>query len=315
MANWTELLGADPTDWLLKPDNPTIRYRTLTELLGRGEEDGDVRHARSQIDDLPLVQDIFAQQHPDGHWGDSAQDPYRAAGTLGVLGILYTLRVSPDERTKAGCDSYVHFGQHESGGLSITRRRQSGITPCSTGEHLPMLVYFGLADDERVHKAFAYLVAAMDADDPLLCGRYEHRPCLWGAIAALKGLAVLPAELRSDRSRRVTGRLCEALLSADYDFQGEHRRWLSFSVPRAWDLLSALTVLQQHGWGADARFSNLIRLLMPCRDSDGRWRCTGVSRTWPLEKRNAQSKWVTLDALLLLNKIGAASFPEARMSP
>jgi hypothetical protein len=226
-----------------------------------------------------------------------------AEGAVGVLSLLHMLGVAPDERTRAGCDSLLRFCQHESGGFSLTRRLRSGIFPCTTGEHLPFLVYFGLGDDPRVLTAFAFLVEDMDSDDALDCGRYAHRPCLWGAIAALKGLAVLPPALQSDKSRDVVRRLAGTLLDAPYDIEGEHRRWLTFGVPRAWDLLSALRVLAEHGYGRDARFARLLQLVVGRQDSQGRWLCGSVSRTWPLERRNRPSKWVTLDVLRVLARV------------
>jgi hypothetical protein len=38
-------------------------------------------------------------------------------------------------------------------------------------------------------------------------------------------------------------------------------------------------------------------LILKRQDEQGRWLCGSVSRTWPIEKRNQPSKWVTLDAL------------------
>ncbi len=225
------------------------------------------------------------------------------AGTSGVLGILHTLGVEPDERTAAGCDSLLRFSQHESGGLSMTKTRRSGIFPCTTSGSLPMLTYFGLGDDPRVQQAFAFLIEAMSADDALDCGRYQHRDCLWGAIATLNGLAVLPAHLQSPKSKQVVRRMADALLDADYDFEGEHKRWLTLGVPRMWDLLSALRALAAHGYARDKRFGRLLDVLLARQDEQGRWLCGSVSRTWPLEKRNRPSKWVTLDALRLLKNI------------
>ena len=138
--------------------------------------------------------------------------------------------------------------------------------------------------------------------DALDCGRYQHRDCLWGAIAALNGLAVLPTDMRSARSEAVVKRLSDALLGAEYDFTGEHKRWLTFGVPRAWDLLSALKALAAHGYAHDARFAPLLALVLECQDAEGRWACGSVSKTWPLEKRNQPSKWVTLDALRVLKQ-------------
>ncbi|MBE9507608.1 MAG: hypothetical protein IMY86_06110, partial [Chloroflexi bacterium] len=187
MRNWKSRLKADPTEWLLEPENPSVRYWTLTDILDRPADDPEVREAKAAIAQQPLVQDLFASQHPDGHWGDDETKPYTAQGAVGVLTVLHVLGVEPDERTAAGCDSFLRFCQHESGGFSMTKTRRSGIFPCTTGEHLPMLVYFGLGDDPRVRRAFAFLVEDMSAEDALDCGRYQHQDCLWGAIAALNG--------------------------------------------------------------------------------------------------------------------------------
>ncbi|MBC8253430.1 MAG: hypothetical protein H8E35_05315, partial [Ardenticatenia bacterium] len=147
--------------------------------------------------------------------------------------------------------------------------------------------------------------------DALDCGRYQHQDCLWGAIAALNGLAVLPADMRSAQSEAVVQRLANTLLDGDYDFEGEHKRWLAFGVPRAWDLLSALRAVAAHGYARDAGLAPLLQLVLTRRDEQGRWLCGSVSRTWPLEKRNRPSKWVTLDGQRLLKRIGAGTSAEA----
>ncbi|MCJ7739514.1 MAG: hypothetical protein MUQ10_19745 [Anaerolineae bacterium] len=299
-------LRGDPLPWLLEAESPSVRYWTLTHILDRPADDPDVLETRRAISGQPFVQDIFSRQHADGHWGDDQTKPHTAAGTLGVLSTLHTLGVSPDAHTAAGCDSFLRFCQNEGGGFSLTRTRRSAIFPCTTGEHLPLLVYFGLGKDPRVVLAFRFLVMSMSAEDALDCGRYQHRDCLWGAIAALKGLIALPEKLRSPESERVVRRLASALLEADHDFQGEHRRWLTFGVPRAWDLLSALRVLASHGCGRDPHFRPLLKLVLDRQDDLGRWPCGSVSRTWPLEKRNRPSKWVTLDALRVLKIAGVA---------
>jgi len=300
---WRDALRGDPLPWLLEPENPSVRYWTLTDLLDRPAVDPEVVEARAAIAQQPLVQELFARQHPEGHWGDDETKPYTAQGAVGVLSILHMLGLEPDGRTAAGCDSFLRFSQHESGGFSMTKTRRSGIFPCTTGEHLPFLVYFGLGGDERVRRAFAFLVEKMSTADALNCGRYQHRDCLWGAIAALNGLTALPSDLQSPQSEQVVQRLANALLDADYDFEGEHRRWLTFGVPRGWDLLSALQALAAHGYGRDPRFGPLLDLFLTLQDEQGRWLCGSVSRTWPLEKRNRPSKWVTLNALRLLESL------------
>jgi hypothetical protein len=300
---WKDLLRNDPIPWLLEPENPSVRYWTLVDILDRPAGDAEVQGTRVAVARQPLVQELLAKQHPDGHWGDDETKPMAAAGTLGVLGLLYMLGVEPDERTTAGCDSFFRFCQNECGGFSMVKTRRSGIFPCTTGVHLPMLLYFGLGDDPRVRRAFEFVIEDAARDDALDCGRYQHRDCLWGAIAALDGLAVLPEDMRSSQSEVVVRRLADALLDAEYDFAGEHRRWLTFGVPRAWDLLSALRALAAHGYGQDPRFGPLLNLVLARQNEQGRWLCGSVSRTWPLEKRNRPSKWVTLDAQRLLRAV------------
>jgi hypothetical protein len=302
MPPWRHL-NDDPIPWLLAAENPSVRWWTLVELLDRPAEDKEVCEARSAIAQQPLVQELFARQHPDGYWGDDVTKPYTAEGAVAVLGLLRMLGVPPDARTTAGCESMLAYSQNACGGFSLTRTVRSGIFPCTTGEHLPTLVYFGLQNDPRVQAAFSFVIEDMSTADCLDCGRYGHRPCLWGAIAALNGLAVLPAGMRSERSDRVVERLANALLDAPYDFGGEHKRWLTFGVPRVWDLLSALKALAAHGYASDRRFVALFRLLLDQQDDHGRWICGSVSRTWPIEKRNRPSKWVTLDALRVIKQV------------
>src|SRR5512134_403812 len=185
MQNWLKHLNGDPVAWLLEPENPSVRYWTLRDILDRPADDPEVQEARAAIARQPLVKELFALQRREGHWGDDETKPYTAQGAVTALTLLHMLGVTPDKHTAAGCDSFLRFCQHESGGFSMTSKLRSGLFPCTTGEHLPFLVYFGLAGDRRVQAAFAFLIQDMSGEDALDCGRYQHRDCLWGAIAAL----------------------------------------------------------------------------------------------------------------------------------
>lgn len=303
MTNWQKQLNSDVLPWLLEPENPAVRFWALIDILERPLNDAEVQAARAAIAQQSLVKKLFEGQHPTGYWGDDESKPYTAQGTLGVLSLLYMLGVPPDERTTMGCDSMLKFCQNEIGGFSLTKTRRSGVFPCTTGEHLPFLVYFGMQGDPRVQAAFAYVVADMRTEDALDCGRYQHQDCLWGAIAALNGLATLPTDKQSEQAKQVVIKLADRLLDTSYDFAGEHKRWLSFGVPRTWDLLSALKALVKHGYAQDRRFEPLLELFLQQQDNQGRWLCGSSSRTWPLEKRNQPSKWITLDALRVLKYV------------
>ena len=104
----------------------------------------------------------------------------------------------------------------------------------------------------------------------------KHLSALAMPNAALPGWFVgrncaLPIEMRSAQSKRVVKRLVNALLDARYDFEGEHKRWFTFGVPRAWDLLGALKALADHGYVHDVRFAPLLKLILDRQDNQGRW--------------------------------------------
>ncbi|NIO71483.1 MAG: hypothetical protein GTN71_21250, partial [Anaerolineae bacterium] len=79
MSNWKSALKADPIPWLLEPDNPSVRYWTLRDLLDRPEDDAEVQAARAAVVGSDVVQRLLAAQHPDGYWGDDPRQPYGAA--------------------------------------------------------------------------------------------------------------------------------------------------------------------------------------------------------------------------------------------
>jgi len=297
--------------WLLDISNPSVRYWNLVDILDYPENSPEVMQARNAVTHSSMVKQLFVLQKPEGHWGEDESKPYTAKGAVGVLSLLFMLGVPPDERTAAGCDSFLRFAQNENGGISMVKTRPSGIFPCTTGEHLPFLIYFGFGKDPRVRRAFDFLLESMSYENALSCGRYHHQECFWGAIAALKGLQVLPKDMHTSKSQQVIARVANVLLHAPYEFDGEHKRWLTFGVPRAWDLLSALSVLALHGYGTEPVFIKLLKLILEKQDDQGRWICGSVSRTYPLEKRNRPSKWVTLDVLRLLKTIGQPFTPPA----
>jgi len=293
-------LHGDPIPWLLEPGNPSVRYWTLTDIFDRPADDSEVQDAKAAIAQQPLVQALFASQHPSGHWGDDEAKPYRAEGAYGVLAILAQLGVEPDERTALGCENILCYSQNECGGFSITKMRKSGIFPCTTPDALLLLVYFGYGDDPRVRKAFAYTIKEMLGQKPLDCGRYQHRDCLWGAMQVLHALALLPDDLRSQQSKQAIHYLADALLDYRYDFAGEEKIWLKFAVPRYYDLLYALDALAKHGYSEDPRFASLLEIFLAQQDDNGRWLKRRGSRTYPLEKTGQPSKWVTLRSLRVL---------------
>ena len=69
MKKWKSYLKSDPTDWLLEEKNPSVRYFTLRNLLGKKEDDEEVQEARSAIMGSKTVLKVLGNQDAEGHWG------------------------------------------------------------------------------------------------------------------------------------------------------------------------------------------------------------------------------------------------------
>lgn len=55
--------------WLLNSEDPSIRYLTLTEVLGEPANSADVRSAYARIPGGPNVRALLEGQRPDGEFG------------------------------------------------------------------------------------------------------------------------------------------------------------------------------------------------------------------------------------------------------
>ena len=68
MNDWKSNLKANPTGWLLEPDDSPVRYLTLVDLLDRPPDDPEVLAARDSIPAYPPVAALLEIQKPEGYW-------------------------------------------------------------------------------------------------------------------------------------------------------------------------------------------------------------------------------------------------------
>lgn len=298
MDKWKTMLKADPMDWLLEPDNPSLRYWTLTDLLDRPEDDPQVAEAKAAVPGSKDVQAIFARQTPAGWWDTSE----RATGikrASGQLLILSRLGVPSDERTRRGCEFVLSKPW-------LPTRRPVCIVPCYTANCLRFLAYFGYGDDPPVDEGWRAMIERLERDDGLICWYQKQRPCHWLAVKALWAFAAAPA---GQDVRAVIARTAEAFLSHDFDFEGEETRWLRFGFPWYFqsDLLDGLEALAACDYAPDPRFRALAQRVVAKQSDDGRWSKEGGSTAVRIERKGEPSKWITLKALRVLKRMEEAS--------
>ena len=104
MPSWKDKLNGDPVPWLLENDKtqPAIRYYTLRDILGRDENDKEVKAAKAAIMASGPVPVILAAQHPEGYWGKPGP---RYTGTMPALVYMAQFGADgADPRVRAGCE-------------------------------------------------------------------------------------------------------------------------------------------------------------------------------------------------------------------
>ena len=330
MNDYKAYLKGDPTDWLLEPDNPSVRYLTLTELLGVPAEDAQAQAAKAAVMTTGVVPQILARQAEGGYW-DKAEALYTAKyrGTVWQLLILAEhLADGQDERIQKACEFLLEHSQDlESGGFAMHRSvkagggRHSEVLPCLTGNMVWALLRLGYGNDPRVQRGSAWITRYQRFDDGIpdppqgwpydkfeMC--YGRHSCAMGVVKALKALAEIPHALRSDDVERSIAEGAEFMLKHHI-----HKRshaleqvskpgWLRFGFPLMYqtDALEILGLLTRLGF-RDERMQEAVDVVVAKQDASGRWALASTFNGQfqvDVEEKGKPSKWITLNALRAL---------------
>ncbi len=326
------ILKADPTDWLLEEDNPSVRYFTLTDLLNRSENAAEVVKAKQQIMETGIVPQILNKQKNGGYWGVPSDFYVRSKykGTVWTLIILAELGADGrDEHVRKACKFILRISQHrESGAFSYLGTDEKGgrrdaVIPCLTGNMVYSLIKLGLLRDERVQHAIEWIVRYQRFDDGLAKRvkgwPYDNHVSCWGkhschmgVIKALKALAEIPVEKRSSDVKNVIGRGVEYFL-AHHIYKRSHDlskvskpSWLRLGFPKMWqtDVLEILQILTKLGV-KDERMQEAIDLVVSKQNDEGKWLLEDTFNgrfLVNIERKDKPSKWITLNALRVLKR-------------
>jgi hypothetical protein len=330
--NWKSRLKADPTDWLQEDDNPSVRYFTLKNILGKAENDPEVKKAHQEIMKTGVVPRILEKQNDDGSWGvpENFYVNAKYTGTVWNIILLGELDADgKDERIRKTADFILTRSQDkQSGGFAYQSGADGGhhdkVVPCLTGNMVFSLIRFGYLNDSAIKHGIEWIAKYQRFDDGI-----EQRPkgwpydrfqncwgkhtCHMGAVKSLKALAEIPPEQRTKAVKDTIKKGAEYLLIHRL-YKSSHdpavlakRFWVNFSFPTLWktDALEMLGVMVKLGYH-DERMQDAIDLLISKQDRQGRWK---MEKSYNnrllvgLEKDGKPSKWVTLNALKVLKSV------------
>ena len=319
MPNWKDRLNGDPLPWLLENDKrqPAIRCYTLRDILGRDENDGEVRAAAAAIMASGPVPVILAAQQPEGYWGmrPNYTETMPALIFLAQLGADGT-----DPRIRAGCEFLLsrYIASHgRLGGLSWYA---SGFEYCGAGLMGAALIDFGWLDDQRLQTAMESLAQAIAGEEvadrsdrstnkrycksgttaPIFaCSMNGNLPCAWGAIKAMDALSKVPPARRTRNMQEAIKRGVDFLLSrdpavADYPFGGGNRpssRWFEFYYPLGSeaDVLQNLEAMAALGQIGNPKLANALDLVISKQDQQGHWLLEYIYKIWAGHTRNERA--------------------------
>ena len=303
--------------WLLESD-PWVRYRTLLDLMGRGEGDPETIAARGEMLTHPRIQGLIGELAAwpgrvlNSH--KSADHPIHKLTFLADLGLrkgdpgldrvidAILAHQSPQGPLEVMMNIPVHFGG--------TGKDQWSWALCDAPLLLYALARFGLEDVPAVLNAAAYL-AGLIRENGWPCagnlgkfrgpGRKED-PCPYANLVMLKTLAHL-AEWREGREARIG---IEAQLSFWRERRDRHpylfymgTDFCKLKTPLVWyDLLHVAEVATLYpSVRRDPRLLEMVDLIRAKADGQGRYTPESVWKAWgdwEFGQKKQPSAWLTL---------------------
>ncbi len=249
-----------------------------------------------------------------------------------------------DPRVRNAVDHYFQLHNVETGGFSLRPKGHEKFEPhiCLTGNMVRALALLGYAKDDRIEKALTWLLSKQLSDGGWNCFPVGKHGSFMATIEPLWALSEMILHDPSDEWRESAKRASEFLLDhrvykSDLDDSVIMFDFLKTHYPThyCYDFLHGLRVLTELGVMDDPRMSDAVNLLLEKRMPDGRWVLEGVYRGWryshpmhgqetvsrpeerelitegwgtertlQLEEAGKPSKWITLQALLILKRLG-----------
>ena len=307
-------LMSNVLDWLLEAENPSVRYRTLTELLDVPAGDLQVQQSRAQISNSRPVQRIFAKMHPDGYWlhrGKGAGIEYAmSSSTHFVLAYLAELGMDrQDERIARAVERYLSLTEPDVPNPQIWQMPPdyANHQSCLYAYNLRTFVMLGYHDDPRIQTRIAVLLTDERFDGGYLCDRPSFKAttksCIRGSTKALMAFAVLPELWETTRCHQVVDyflrrRVLYRTRQPEKLVRDELVR-ASFPFVIGGSLLEPLYALSRMGYGQDERLHPAWAILESKRDEAGRTILDWHPATlFDPGKKGQPNKWTTLYACL-----------------
>ncbi len=318
LSSWAPLLLAEPS--------PCLRWRVLHDLFGRPEDDPELQELAQLREADPLVTELVEFQAPDGSWREGAlEDNHRLIPTSVALMRLAFLGFKPEHPAVQRGAEYLFSHQLPDGAWPLVREKDSeegqegySMIPLQTALPLRALAMCGYAQNRHAEHAYDWLLAQRLPDGAwptgIASGNYGYvggyRRMLhsrWGCrsntTGALACLALHPTRCsrpearqaldlllgRETRERHTLGFEVARLAGAE-PARGFITFYARFDLAQILDLCARIGVSME-----DPRLKGIVEFVLAQRGSYG---------LWDYAAKPQVSRWVTLDLLRSLSRLG-----------
>lgn len=324
---WKDVLKADPTEWLLEEDNPSVRYSALKDIQGLGEDAPEVHDAHRAIMESTLVKTILQAQNPEGYW-ENEDDLYLPKYTATTNQMLILAEVGA-QRIPAieNAIEHIYRFQRNSGHfltkLPKTEKGRHSVVKdgcCYDGNILFYLIHFGYLDDPRTKKLLRFTYDYYDKENTgWKCRAFPIDPskvypinCFMGRTKLLKVFSMIPEDMRDPEMKEIIELEVEEILeNRVYRYlrnpdgsRKDKAGWKKFGFPLFYqaDILEIMGSLTRLGV-KDERMQDAVDVILKAQQPDGKWllKNTYNGKMWTdIEEKHKPSKWVTLRAMRVL---------------
>jgi hypothetical protein len=319
-CNWTrhrmKKIPQIVSDWLLEKNDPSIRYRYLTEYLGEKESNPDVREAKKEIKESKPVVRIFKKMHPDGYWlhrGKGAGIEYASsASTHYVLSYLAELGMRKDDkRIEKAVERYLSLVSPDTPDPAPWqippdyRNHQS----CLYAMNLRTFQILGYGNDKKIAVRKSILLEDNRFDGGYLCDRPSFtettKSCIRGSIKALMAYSQYPDLWNHQRCKDLVAyflkrRVAYKMANPTELIRGEMFS-LMFPFIHNGNLIEPLYALSKMGYGKRPELTDCWEQLERKMLHDGRMPIDRAPVTiFKSGEKGKPNKWITFYAYMAL---------------